>query len=206
MSNIIPLLNLTSNYTQCGISPILNVTLLNATANENYIPYQNYSYSTIWSWAPDEPKNYTSDSQASSGSLFRCASANIDLQGRWIVNDCSSKYFAACRAKNQPYNWTITSYAISYSYAEQACGDAYDFAVPRTALENSYLYQAMRQSKRDFDGHGAWIDFNSLDFQGCWTSGGPNATCPYLTANEKDDSLQKKTVLVRQVKSNTNPF
>lgn len=47
-SNVVPLLNLTSNTTNCGISPILNVTLLNTTAQENYIPYQNYSYSTIW--------------------------------------------------------------------------------------------------------------------------------------------------------------
>lgn len=47
-SSITTLLDLTSNMTNCGISPILNVTLLNATAHENYLPYRNYSYSTIW--------------------------------------------------------------------------------------------------------------------------------------------------------------
>lgn len=42
-SNIIPLLNLTQNMTDCGISPILNVTLLNATAQDNFLPYQSYA-------------------------------------------------------------------------------------------------------------------------------------------------------------------
>lgn len=195
-SDIYPLLNLTANSTNCGISPLLNATLLNVTAHDDFRPYQNYTYSAIWSWAPGEPKNYISSSQASSDSLFRCATANIDLGGRWVVNDCSSKYFAACRAKNQPYNWTITTYQISYSYADQACGDSYDFAVPRTALENSYLNQAIRDSRRDYDGHGAWIDFNSLEEQGCWTSGGPNATCPYLLHDTQEDDLHKKYILV----------
>jgi hypothetical protein len=42
-SNIIPLLNLTANTTNCGISPNLNVTLLNATAHDNPAPYKNYT-------------------------------------------------------------------------------------------------------------------------------------------------------------------
>lgn len=42
-SDIIPLLNLTTNTTNCGISPILNVTLLNATAHDNAPPYRNYT-------------------------------------------------------------------------------------------------------------------------------------------------------------------
>jgi hypothetical protein len=42
-SDIIPLLNLTTNTTNCGISPILNVTLLNATANDNSAPYKNFT-------------------------------------------------------------------------------------------------------------------------------------------------------------------
>ena len=41
-SNIIPLLHLMANYTNCGISPILNTTLLNVTARDDYRPYQNY--------------------------------------------------------------------------------------------------------------------------------------------------------------------
>lgn len=72
-----------------------------------------------------------------------------------MVADCSSKFYAACRATKQPYNWTITTYVVSYSFADAACPDDHDFAVPRTALENSYLRQAMRESDRDYDGHGA---------------------------------------------------
>jgi len=143
---------------------MLNVTLQNYTAHNSYIPYQNYSYSTIWSWAPNEPKNYSSsDPNASSDSLFRCATANIDLGGHWVVADCSSKFYAACRARNQPYNWTITSYAVSYSFADAACPVDHDFAAPRTALENSYLRQAMRRSDTDCDGHGAVSIIRLLD-------------------------------------------
>jgi len=59
--------------------------------------------------------------------------------------------------------------------------------------------QAMTTNRRDFDGHGAWVDFNSLDTEGCWTSGGPNATCPYTEAVGTKDDLQKKYVLVPTV-------
>ena len=55
----------------------------------------------------------------------------------------------------------------------------------------------MRASHRDFDGQGAWIDFNSLDVKDCWTSGGPNATCPYSDSLAQQDDLKKKFVLVR---------
>ena len=150
-------------------------------------------YATIWSWAPGEPKNSSSDV---SNSLFRCATSNIDLGGRWVVNDCSQKYYSACRAANQPYNWTITTYPVSYSYASQTCPSNYSFGAPRTALENSYLTQAIRDSHRDYDGHGVWVDFNSLNYQDCWVSGGPNATCPYKDNVSYADDLRKKTVLV----------
>lgn len=42
-SDITPLLNLTTNTTNCGISPNLNFTLLNVTANEDPLPYMNYT-------------------------------------------------------------------------------------------------------------------------------------------------------------------
>lgn len=43
-SSLDPTLNLTTNLTDCGFSSILNVTLLDVTADQNYVPYQNYSY------------------------------------------------------------------------------------------------------------------------------------------------------------------
>ncbi|CZR62431.1 related to Lectin C-type domain protein [Phialocephala subalpina] len=194
-SDLFPLLNLTSNETNCGISPLLNATLLNVTARDNFIPYQNYSYAAIWSWALGEPKSYN-NSGVDNSSLYRCATANIDLLGRWVVADCSQKYYAACRAQGQPYNWTITTYPISYTYADQACQDGYTFAAPRTALENTYLNQAMRDSHRD---NSAWVDFNSLDVNMCWTVGGPNATCPYTDTLAQEDDFRKRVILVPTV-------
>ncbi|KUJ10251.1 uncharacterized protein LY89DRAFT_626680 [Mollisia scopiformis] len=195
-SDLFPLLNLTMNETSCGISPILNVTLLNATAHDNYVPYQNFSYATIWSWAPGEPKTYNGSDNAS---LYRCATSNVDLFGHWVVADCSQKYYAACRAQDEPYNWTVTTYPISYGYADQACPDGYSFTAPRTALENTFLSQAMEDNHRDYDGHGAWVDFNSLDVKGCWTTGGPNATCPYSATLAQEDDLKKRIILVPTV-------
>jgi hypothetical protein len=52
----------------------------------------------------------------------------------------------------------------------------------------------MRKSGRDFDGNGAWVDFNSLDVQGCWVSGGPNVTCPYRDAT--GEKTANKDILV----------
>jgi hypothetical protein len=172
------------------------VTLLNSTVHDDYKPYQNFSYSTIWSWAPGEPKNYTGSSSSNFGSVFRCATSSVDLGGRWIVADCSQKYYVACRAYNQPYNWTVTTYLASYNFAAQACQDPYSFTVPRTALENSYLTQAMRSSHQEYDGHGVLVDFNSLDFSGCWVTGGPNATSPYGESLASQDDLKRKVILV----------
>jgi len=198
-SDLTPTLNLTSNITACGISPVLNVTLLNSTAHDDYVPYQNYSYSTIWSWAPGEPKNYTT---SDSSSLYRCAAAStLDYNSHWAVTDCSQKYYAACRMPNQPYNWTLTTYSISYSYATSACAPPYAFAAPRTALENTYLAATIRalRKDRDFDVDPIWVDFNSVNIQGCWTPGGINATCPYSEGVTAADSLKKKTVIIPTV-------
>ncbi|RFU35633.1 hypothetical protein B7463_g636, partial [Scytalidium lignicola] len=181
-----PLFYLSSNLTSCGISPMLNTTLLNRTALEDFSPYQNFSYSTFWSWAPGEPRNSSDDND-----LLRCASSNLALDGRWTVNDCSQKLYAACRAVGQPYNWTTTSYQISYSFATQACPDSYTFSVPRTALENSYLTRAMMRQQRDK----VWVNFNSLNVKFCWVTEGANATCPYSTT-ALEDAVLKTDVLV----------
>lgn len=54
----------------------------------------------------------------------------------------------------------------------------------------------MRGSHRDYDEYGVWVDFNSLDFNGCWVTGGPNATCPYSNSLSEQDELKKKVILV----------
>ncbi|PQE23231.1 lectin C-type domain-containing protein [Rutstroemia sp. NJR-2017a BVV2] len=103
-SNLTSLLNLTSSLTACGISSTLNTTLLNTTARTNPFSYQSFSYATIWSWAPDEPRNATSALDDTDSSLFRCAAIDPELGYRWVVTDCSDKLYAACRAPGQPYN------------------------------------------------------------------------------------------------------
>jgi hypothetical protein len=175
-SNVTPNLNLAANLVNCGISPILNATLLNVTAHENLEPYNNFSYSAIWSWAVREPKNY---SLGPDDSQLRCATNSLDLSGRWIVSSCK-KYHVACRATGQPYNWTVTDSLVSYSDTSKACSDPYVFAAPRTALENSFLAQVMRDSGYNLGGTSVLIDLNSLDVRGCWVTGGANATCPYI--------------------------
>jgi hypothetical protein len=196
-SDLSPLLNLTSNLTNCGISPLLNTTLLNVTANDDFAPYENYSYASIWSWAPGEPRNQSSSSGVSTTN-FRCAMSKISLQGRWVVNDCTTKIYTSCRAIGQPYNWTITTYATAYSFAEQACPRGYTFAVPRTALENSYLFQAVRSADREYDQNGVWVDFNNLDTAGCWVSGS-NSTCPYAPASGLQAVQHTRNVVVSTV-------
>jgi len=202
-ADLIPLLNLTTSLTNCGISPHLNSTLLSTSAHQNSTPYTLFSASTIWSWAPNSPQNAstTPSSPSSDSEIFRCAittrtDSDNPYPGRWIVDDCSAKRYAACRLRNKPYTWTLADVAVSYSFADENCPEDYDFAAPRTALENAYLTLAMRRSGRDFDGHGAWVDFNSLDVEGCWTMGGPNATCPYKEAVGKENELNRREILV----------
>lgn len=200
-SNITSLLNLTSSLTACGISPTLNTTLLNTTASTHNPPYKNFTQSTLWSWAPNEPRPFSSSTD-NSDSLFRCATLRTQTN-HWHATDCSTKLYAACRAPSQPYNWTLTTYTISYSYAPQACPSPYIFAAPRTPLENAYLSQTLlnQSPTRDFDNEDPkiWLDFNSLETKNCWTMGGPNATCPYNGQQAIIDDITKKEILVPTV-------
>lgn len=186
-SNLTSTLNLTTNLVNCGIAPLLNTTLLNVTADINPIPYQNYSYATLWSWTYGEPSEVTQDHN------YRCASTNTKLDGRWTAAvDCSSKLFAACRGPGDPYNFSITSYQTSYSFAHQACKPL-SFAVPRTPLENSFLAKTIREDRRNFDDSGIWVDWNS-PMKGCWVSG--NVTCPY---GDGADVLKEQSIVIPTV-------
>jgi hypothetical protein len=166
-TNLTTILNLTTNLVNCGITTLLNTSLLNVTADENPFPYRNFSYASFWAWAPGEPRNSTLDTGTHE---YRCANTKLELNGRWTSTvDCSHKLLAACRVPGDPYNFTVTDYPISFSFAPEACLPN-SFAVPRTALENSYLTQTIKQSGRDLDGHGVWVDWSSPE-EGCWVSG-----------------------------------
>lgn len=197
-SLVTPLLNLMSNLTACGISPIINQTLANTTANTNTTNYQAVSYSTVWSWAHGEPRNSSQNTADGdeNNPHFRCALMDPTLHGRWRVGDCNTKYYAACRVASQPYRWQISGEPVTFSAATDACSNSSTFAVPRTALENTYLQSALTARPdilSDSDANGVWLKFQSLDVQTCWVSGGSNASCPYY---EDAASEQRRAVLV----------
>lgn len=197
-SLVTPLLNLTSNLTACGISPIINQTLANSTANTNTTNYQAVSYSTVWSWAQGEPRNSSKNTADDDDTYphFRCALMDPTLNGRWRVGDCTTKCYAACRVASQPYRWQISAEPVTFSAAADACSSNSTFAVPRTALENTYLHSALTARPEilsDSNANGVWLKFHSLDVQTCWVSGGSNASCPYY---EDAASEQRRAVLV----------
>ncbi|KAJ9265556.1 hypothetical protein DTO195F2_1595 [Paecilomyces variotii] len=196
---------LVQNLTACGISPTLNTTLFDKTANTQVDTYRNVSLSTTWSWAVGEPRNASSsggDDDDNSGTYDRCAIMDVTLAGHWRAADCAAERHVACRVGNAPYNWTLTDNKVPYTSATDACSDQdASFSVPRTGLENTYLYyylisqrkDAINPSSDDADKREVWLNFNSLDVNSCWVTGGPNVSCPY-TVNSNE--LERRTVLV----------
>jgi hypothetical protein len=169
-----------SNLTACGISPILNVTLLNITADTNITPYQSFAYSSIWSWLPGEPR-IISSTTANSARL-RCSVLDGSANGRWRVTDCTEHHYAACQVGDEPYLWRLSSSKAVYSSGDTICPAGSSFAVPRTALENQHLLSAVSQRSGDaVKDPTVWLNFNSLDTEGCWVYG-VNSICPYRSA------------------------
>ncbi|OQO02236.1 hypothetical protein B0A48_11790 [Cryoendolithus antarcticus] len=196
-SSIDALLTSASQLVACGISPILNTTLLNKTADQDYAPYKAYVQSTIWSWATDEPRN---TSKTKDGEFGRCAVLNVS-SSRWRTDDCSNTHHAACRIRNLPYQYSISDDSVSYERAEEACPKNTSFTVPRTGLENQYLHSVFKTYR---DGQGSaiddpadellWIDFNDLSAESCWVVGA-NTTCPY----QAQDRGSGRTIVVPTV-------
>lgn len=185
-----------SNITACGISPILNTTIQNATADVNVAPYQSFAYNSIWSWAADEPKNYTDgvfadiDNDDDTKNDYRCAVFDSSLLGRWRVEICQNHHPAACRSDDSPYLWQIASSKGTYSQVNDNCPTNFTFAAPRSALENRYLRNAY-QLRTDMDASVVWINLNSLDVESCWVQG-INSTCPYAP---KVESIDREVVV-----------
>ena len=179
-----------SNLANCGISPMLNATLSNTTADVDFKAYQSFTYNSIWSWAFGEPRAVSPS--VPNSQLIRCALMDTSLSGRWRVADCTEHHAAACRADTQPYVWKLSSSRGGYSSSEEACPDDTTFAAPRSGLENAYLLAAAGQ-RPSIDGDGTfWVDFNSLDVESCWVTG-VNSTCPYTGTN---DLNRGRTVVV----------
>jgi hypothetical protein len=84
---------------------------------------------SIWSWAPGQPK------VAGGG----CGAQGTD--SRWITRPCASRRPAACQ--DAAGNWSVTTAPVVFTSARAACAaQGAQFAVPRTGLDNSLLYQA----------------------------------------------------------------
>lgn len=186
-----------ANITNCGITPLLNETLQNVTANQNFRPYAAYVTDTLWPWAegqPGPPKDEDSDDNLDN----RCAALNA-TSGRWQASDCEVAHYGACRVNDSPYQWAISSAQGIYQKVDAACNDNKSFDAPRTALENTYLVATWRDylsshpdpnanTNTNQNGAGSsstsvkellWLDANDLDAATCWVVG-QNTTCPYL--------------------------
>lgn len=201
------LTNEISGITGCGMSPMLNTTLFDQTADTNVEPYRNVSLSTGWAWAIGEPQGAsTGGGTGDMPSFDRCAIMDLSLQGLWRATNCSETRRGACRIGNSPFSWTISNARAEYSNVSDTCPPGSNFAVPRTGLENTYLYKyllaqpqtVINPASTDATLREVFVDLNSIDVTSCWVSGGPEAPCPYESDPQQ---LEHKTVLVAAIAS-----
>jgi len=173
---------LADNLTSCGFSQLLNVTINGMTADSEPHPYQEFGDNAIFSWAKGQPENDTSR-DVDDEQEFRCALmlATDAYRGHWRVEYCSEQHRVACREAESPYRWRFSSYSVAYEYGDEVCNGNTSFDVPRTGLENTYLYNRILDEARNDESllHGVWINFNSLDHENCWVTTGVNGSCPY---------------------------
>ncbi|KAI2789246.1 hypothetical protein POX_e07276 [Penicillium oxalicum] len=197
--------NMASEMTGCGLSIVLNSTLFNQTADMNSLHYRNVSLSSSWAWAIGEPNGAATGGGTSDLPPFdRCAVMDVSAQGRWRAMNCSQPRRAACRVGNGPFSWTLSNASSEYENASDACPPETHFAVPRTSLENTYLYEYLINQSKDLidptspdpSRREVFLDFNSIDITSCWVSGGPKAKCPY---GSDPQQLEHRTVLVAAI-------
>lgn len=191
--------------TSCGISPVLNSTLFGQTADVNVDPYRNVSLSTGWAWAIGEPEGADTGGGTHGEPKFgRCAIMDVSLQGRWRATNCTEQRRGACRVGNSPFTWQLSNTTAEYQDVADTCPPGSAFAVPRTGLENTYLYKhLLAQSPSLIDPASTdptlrevYINFNSIDITSCWVSGGAGSSCPYASDPQE---LQRRTVLVAAI-------
>lgn len=197
--------NVISSITACGMSPMLNSSLFGETADMNPGHYQNVSLAASWAWAIGEPQGAGSGGGTNDVPAFdRCAVMDLSLNGHWLATNCSQVRRGACRVGSAPFNWTVSDATGDYSSVSQACPPGSSFAVPRTGLENTYLYKhLLAQPSSILDSSAAdpalrqvFLDFNSIELTSCWVQGGPKATCPYQADPQE---LEHRAVLVAAI-------
>lgn len=202
-TNPAALYQLAQNLTACGISPILNVSLGNLAAQDNLGIYQKFARSAVFGWAPGEPRNVSESNEASTDSQTDYGCAVVDstssYRGRWRREKCQNKHRVACRIADEPYAWRLSTIEVPFDAAYAACPASTKFDLPRTGLENTYLARQIVNTSTDSDDansilSGVWIDFNSLDQDNCWVTGGPNATCPY-NGDDAEEQAQREVLI-----------
>lgn len=215
--------SIASSQVHCGVSPLLNTTLLNTTADVNPLPYTDFASSAIWSWTPGQPAGPSLASDSSDDpDKHNCATLNTSIpsQNKWQVSDCSASYYGLCRVAGQPYQWRLSAQAGRYEYVSLSCPEGSSFDTPRTALENAFAMRAVAASDQYADSSSSssdssnndgqtgaspaivgekgslvvWLNFNNLDVPACWVVG-VDARCPYT----RQDDFQARAVAVPTV-------
>ncbi|PYI24677.1 lectin C-type domain protein [Aspergillus violaceofuscus CBS 115571] len=204
------------NLTACGLTPSLNDTLFNTTAANTIAPYEQLSMASSWAWSISQPadtSSSTTDSDASSDSSStsstnnnHCAVMDLTLAGHWRAVNCSLTRHAACRVGTAPFTWRLSATAHAFADAyDHACPPNTSLSIPRTGVENSFLYHYLLTQSDVLDPaatsspsstHEVWLDLNSLDVTSCWVTGGPDAACPYAA---DPGELERRTVLVAAI-------
>ncbi|KAJ5133130.1 hypothetical protein N7448_001840 [Penicillium atrosanguineum] len=194
-----------AGITGCGMSPMLNSTLFGQTAEVNVDHYRNVSLAVSWAWAIGEPEGADSGGGTQGVPTFdRCAIMDLSLGGRWRATNCTEQRRAACRVGNSPFEWALSNSTAEYKFVSGMCPTGSSFAVPRTGLENTYLYKYLltqpqsiiNPESTDLSQREVYIDFNSIQITSCWVSGGPGASCPYASDPQE---LERRTVLVAAI-------
>ncbi|KAF2109904.1 hypothetical protein BDV96DRAFT_604388 [Lophiotrema nucula] len=188
-----------ANLTQCGISPFINSSISNVTADEDPTPYLAYTHSTLWSWLPGEPLNTTDASSDNYVSKCTVMTTDSPYPGRWKTADCQTRNRVACQHTEQPYNWTISTTEMDYFDGESGCPSPYTFSVPHTAIENQHLLSVLQnpsaQPSGSFSNGPIFVNLNSIDIAGCWVTS-INGTCPYVP---RTDSNRTRIVVIPTV-------
>ncbi|KAJ5123851.1 uncharacterized protein N7515_007676 [Penicillium bovifimosum] len=193
-----------SNITACGLSPMLNTTLFGQTADEQVAYYRNISLSSSWAWAIGEPHDAHYPGGDGDPKYDRCAIMDLTLDGRWRSTNCTEQRHGACRVGTSPFSWVLSNSSAYFRNVSDTCPPGTTFAVPRTGLENSYLYKHLLSlpksqvdpSSSDPVLREVYINFNSLDVTSCWVSTGYGSRCPYASDPQQ---LERKTVLVSAI-------
>jgi hypothetical protein len=196
--------NVLSGITACGLSPTLDTTLFGQTADEQVEHYRNVSLSSSWAWAIGEPHDANYAGGDGDPKYDRCAIMDLTLDGHWRSTNCTEQRHGACRVGTSPFSWVLSNSSAYFRNVSDTCPPGSTFAVPRTGLENTYLYRhllSLPESKVDPGSSDpalreVYVNFNSLDITSCWVSTGYGSTCPYASDPQQ---LERRTVLVAAI-------